>query len=144
MNRKFTHFIMFTLLFFSVSVLGMQRRMPIPVWTVVFDLDSTVRSLSSGLATPSSIPREGRPIAVMVDNEDGGYALIRSTDVNGVIPATITDSNAQMRIEAGAQLKLEQISADSAKPDARHWYVVGSGTIRITGWDVINNVTPHS
>lgn len=146
MNRKFTHLIAFTLLFFSVSTPGMQgRRMPLPVWAVVFDLDSTVRSISSGLTVPTSTPREGRPITVMVDVNDGtGYARIRSTDVSGLIPATITDSNAAIEIPEGAQYRIDQIGADSAKPDGRHWYIVGSGKVRITGWDVVNNITPHS
>lgn len=143
MKNKAIRTVLLIAVFFSVSVLA-QVKMPLPVFTVVFALDGTIRSLSSGTTTPSPIRREGRPVTVMIDiNDATGYALIMPTDLNGKIPTSITSSNAPIRITEGMQLQIGQ-PTDGVKADARHWYVVGSGNIRVVGWDIINNITPHN
>lgn len=143
MKHKITRFSL--LLVLSISVFALQVKMPAPVFDIVFDLDGTVRCLGSGTTTVPATRKEGRPIIISLDNTAGTeYAYIRSTDSLGKKPTAITSSNAQWVLMPGSQLELKQISNDPSKPDARHYFATGSGKIRVVGYDIIDNVVPHS
>ena len=129
---------------FATTPATSQKEMVGIVFSVNFDLDATVRCLGSGTTVVPTVPKEGRTIVISLDNTTGSEtALIQQTDPTGDIPATIDTSTAHWSLIAGQELVLNQTAGDTAKPDARQFYAVGTGKIRVKCWDVTTNFQPQ-